>query len=254
MKKKWLTGHPYGDSLKKLMRIMRLTILLLFGCMLTVSANSYAQKTKLDINMSNTSIRDLFGFIEENTEFVFLYRNEDFDVNKKVVVTLKDATINQILDEVLRGENVSYDVYERQIVIRKAGDVINVQQKKDISGTVRDGSGAPIPGVSIVIKGTSMGALTDMDGKFKLLIPGDAKTLVFSFVGMKTQEVAITGASQINVTMEEETVGIEEVVAVGYGKNSRKNLSSAVTSVKSEELNKGAIAMLVSSYKVKFQV
>ncbi len=242
MKKKWLTGHPFEDSLKKLLRIMRLTILLLLGCMLTVSANSYAQKTKLDINMSNTSIRDLFGFIEANSEFVFLYRNDDFNVNKKVVINLKDATINQILDEALRGENVSYDVYERQIIIRRTGDVINSQQKRDVSGAVRDASGAPIPGVSIVVKGTSMGALTDMDGKFKLTIPGDAKTLVFSFVGMKTQEIAFTGQSQLNVVLEEETVGIEEVVAVGYGKNSRKNLSSAVTSVKSEELNKGAIS------------
>lgn len=241
MKKKWLTGHPFEDSLKKLLRIMRLTILLLFGLIMTVSANSYAQKTKLDINMSNTSIRDLFGFIEANSEFVFLYRNDDFNVNKKVVLNLKDATINQILDEALRGENVTYDVYERQVVIRKAGDVINNQQKKDVSGVVRDASGAPIPGVSIVAKGTTLGALSDIDGKFKLTLPGDAKILVFSFVGMKTQEVAFTGQSQLNVVLEEETVGIEEVVAVGYGKNSRKNLSSAVTSVKSEELNKGAI-------------
>ena len=242
MKKKWLTGHPYGDSLKKIMRIMRLTILLLFGCMLTVSANSYAQKTKLDINLTNTSIRDLFGFIEENSEFVFLYRNEDFNLTKKVAVNLKDATINQILDEVLKGENVSYDVYERQIVIQKAENVFTSQQKKDISGTVKDSSGAPIPGATVLIKGTSTGTVTDMDGKFKFSVPGDSKILVISFVGMKTQEIALTGQAQISVVMEEETVGIEEVVAVGYGRSSRKNLSSAVTSVKSDDLNRGAIS------------
>jgi len=191
--------------------------------------------------MSNTSIRDLFGFIEENSEFVFLYRNEDFNVNKKVVVSLKDATINQILDEALRGENVSYDVYERQVVIRKASDVILSQQKKDISGTVKDVTGAPIPGATLLVKGTTIGALTDIDGQFKLSVPGDAKILVVSFVGMKTQEMPIVGVSQVNVVLEEETVGIEEVVAVGYGKSSRKNLTSSVTSVKSEELNRGAI-------------
>lgn len=241
MKKKWLTGHPFEDSLKKLLRIMRLTILLLFGFIVTVSANSYAQKTKLDINKSNTSIRELFGYIEENSEFVFLYKNEDFNVNKKVAVNLKGATINQILDEALRGENVTYDVYERQVVIRKTEDAINNQQKKDATGTVLDSSGAPIPGVSIVVKGTSIGTLTDIDGKFKITLPGEAKSLVFSFVGMKTQEIVFTGQASLKVVLEEETVGIEEVVAVGYGKNSRKNLSSAVTSVKSEELNKGAI-------------
>ena len=242
MKKKWLTGHPYGDSLKKLMRIMRLTILLLFGCMLTVSANSYAQKTKLDINMSNSTIRDLFGYIEENSEFVFLYRNEDFNVLKKVEVNLKAASINQILDEALKGENVAYDVYERQVVIRKINDFSVSQQKKDISGTVRDINGGSIPGVSVQVKGTSLGTITDVDGQFKLSIPGDTQKLLFSFVGMKSQEVVIAGLTQVNVVMEEEAIGIEEVVAVGYGKNSRKNLSSAVTSVKSDELNKGAIS------------
>ena len=241
MKKKWLTGHPYRDSLKKLFRIMRLTILLLLGCILTVSANSYAQKTKLDVNMSNASIRDLFGYIEEKSEFVFLYKNEDFDVNKKVEINLKNATINQILDEVLRGENVTYDVYERQVVIRKANDLNESQQKKDVSGTVRDNTGVPIPGVSIVVKGTSMGTLTDVDGKFKLTLPAEAKSLVFSFVGMKAQEIAIGGQSQFNIVLQEETVGIEEVVAVGYGKSSKKNLTSAVASVKGEELNRGVI-------------
>jgi len=240
MKKKWLTGHPYGDSLKKLMLIMRLTILLLFGCMFTVSANSYAQKTKLDINMANTSIRDLFGYIEENSEFVFLYRNEDFNISKKVEINLKDASINQILDEALAGENVSYDVYERQIVIRKSSDLLNSQQKKSISGTVKDAQGGAIPGVTVLVKGTSIGALTDANGQFNLSIPADAKTLVLSFVGMKTREISIEGLSQVNVVMEDETVGIEEVVAVGYGKSSRKNLTSSVTSVKAEDLNRGA--------------
>ena len=242
MKKKWLTGHPYGYGLQKLMRIMRLTILLLFGCMLTVSANSYAQKTRLNINMSNSTIRDLFGFIEENSEFVFLYRNEDFNVSKKVALSLKDATINQILDEVLKGENVAYDVYERQIVIRKTGDVLNSQQKRDISGSVKDNTGFPIPGATIQVKGTTTGTITDANGEFKLSVPADAKTISVSFVGMKTQEMEISGRTQVNVVLEEETVGIEEVVAVGYGRSSRKNLSSAVTSVKSDELNRGAIS------------
>jgi len=241
MKKKWLTGQPYGDSLKKLMRIMRLTILLVLGCMFTVSANSYAQKTKLDINMSNSTIRDLFGFIEENSEFVFLYRNEDFNLAKNVALNLKGASINQILDEVLKGENVVYDVYERQIIIHKAGELFNAQQKKDLSGTVRDATGAPVPGASVLIKGTNIGAMTDVNGQFKLTAPADATFLIVTFIGMKSQEVPITGISQVNVILADETIGIEEVVAVGYGRSSRKNLTSSVTSVKAEDLNRGAI-------------
>ncbi|MDP2336232.1 MAG: TonB-dependent receptor [Bacteroidota bacterium] len=224
---------------------MRLTMLLLFGCMFTVSANSYAQKTRLDINMTNTSIRDLFGYIEDNSKFVFLYRNEDFNVLKKVVISLKDATINQILDEALKGENVTYDVYERQIVIQKAGDATNLeQQKRTISGVVTDSSGGALPGVSVVVKGTTIGTITDANGQFTLSVPDDSKTLMLSFVGMKGQEVAIAGKITISVVMEEETIGIEEVVAVGYGTQKKVNLSGAVAVVSGKTLNNAKISNL----------
>ena len=235
MKKKWLTGHSYGDDLKKLIRIMRLTILLLFGCMVTVSANSYAQKTRLDVNMTNTSIRDLFGFIEENSEFVFLYRNEDFNVSKKVEIVLKDATINQILDEALKGENVMYHVYERQIVIQKTSDVLSlVQQSSAISGTVKDSKGLPIPGVSVLVKNSSIGTITDSDGSFKLSVPTSSQLLVFSFVGMQSQEVEIQGKTTFNIVLLEETIGVDEVVVVGYGVQKKANLTGAVDQVTSD--------------------
>lgn len=213
---------------------MRLTIVLLLGCMLTVSANSYAQKTKLDVNMSNSTIRDLFGFIEENSEFIFLYKNEDFNVGKKIQIDLKDATINQILDEALKGEKVSYDVYERQIVIRKTGEVFNTQQKKDISGSVHDSNGLPVPGVSIQVKGTTLGTITDVNGEFKLSVGADVKAISVSFVGMKSQEIAIAGSSVFKVVLEEETIGVDEVVVVGYGTQKKANLTGAVDQVTSE--------------------
>ena len=241
MKKKWLTGHPYGYDLKKVMRIMRLTVLLLFGCILTVSASTYAQKTRLDINMNNTTIRDLFAYIEENSEFVFLYQNDDFNLEKKVEINLTNASINQILDEALKGENVKYDVYARQIVIQKISDAESGQQKKDVSGSVKDIKGAPVPGATVVVKGTNVGVITDVNGEFKFSVPGSATTLVFSFVGMKTQEVPIAGTT-FNIVMQEETIDIGDVVAIGYGKGSKKNLSSAISSVSSDQLNQGAIS------------
>jgi TonB-dependent starch-binding outer membrane protein SusC len=115
-------------------------------------------------------------------------------------------------------------------------------QKKEITGSIVDSNGLAIPGATIVVKGTAVGTTTNSDGKFQLSIPADAQTLVFSFVGMKAKEEAISGRTNFVVTLEEETIGIEEVVAVGYGKSSRKNLSSAVSSVKGDELNKGAIS------------
>ena len=239
MQKEWINGFPDRESKKKLWKIMKLTIVLIIGFMITVSANSYSQKTRLDVNLSNTTIKDLFGYIEQTSKFVFLYRNEDFNTTKKVSIDIKDATINQILEQVLKDEKVVYDVYERQIVIRKAGEPdLNGQQpqKKEISGKVHDSNGLLLPGVSVVVKGTTTGIVTDADGKFTLAVPANAKTLVFSFVGMKSLEIAISGKTIINVVMEEAKFDIEEVVAVGYGIQKKVNLTGAIATVQGEKL------------------
>ena len=237
MQKKWLTGFPDRESQKKLSKIMKLTVGLIIGFMMTVSANSYSQKTKLDVNLSNTTIMGLFEYIERNSDFVFLYRSEDFNTSKKVNIELKEATVYQILDQALKGENVAYNVYERQVVIRKMGEPANVPQvqKKEISGSVKESNGNSMPGVSVVVKGTTIGIITDMDGNFNLQVPAESKILVFSFIGMKTKEVDITGKSTVSVLMEEETVGIEEVVAVGYGTQKRSDITGSVTTVKVNE-------------------
>ena len=115
------------------------------------------------------------------------------------------------------------------------------QQKKQISGTVVDSDGKPIPGVSVIVQGTTTGITTDMDGKFQLEIADDAQILVFSFVGMTNQEVSIAGQTVFNITMEEETIGLEEVVAIGYGSQKKKDITGAVGSVTSENFNKGVV-------------
>ena len=115
------------------------------------------------------------------------------------------------------------------------------QQKKQISGTVVGADGIPIPGISVVVKGTSIGITTGMNGEFQLEIPADAQTLVFSFVGMKTQEIAVSGQNVFNVTMEDETIGLGEVVAIGYGSQQKKDITGAVGSVQSADFNKGVV-------------
>lgn len=109
------------------------------------------------------------------------------------------------------------------------------QPQKALSGKVVDSSGAPLTGVTVVIKGTTTGIITDSDGNYSLSNVPPAATLVFSFVGMKTQEVAITGKTTINVTLDNDAVGIEEVVAIGYGVQKRANVVGAVTSLSGEE-------------------
>jgi iron complex outermembrane receptor protein len=123
----------------------------------------------------------------------------------------------------------------------KNESVTDLQQKKQISGTVTGPDGQPIPGVSVVVKGTTTGITTGMSGEFTLDIPADAQTLVFSFVGMRMQEVPIEGKSVFKIIMEEETIGLGEVVAIGYGSQQKKDITGAVGSVQSENFNRGVI-------------
>ncbi len=240
MKKKWLTDSLDPGILKKWRRIMRLTTVLIMGFVITVNANSYSQNTRLDIRMQNQTIRDLIEYVEENSEFVFLYKNEDFNVDKKVNLNMKNATIYNILDEVLEGEKVVYDVYERQVIIRKAEKLTysNLQQdSRRITGTVTDQAGLPLPGVSVVVKGSTVGTVTSVDGTFSFTVPADAQALQFSFVGMQTQDVLIAGKTTFVVVMAEESIGVDEVVVTALGiEKSKRTLTYVTQKVDMENL------------------
>jgi TonB-linked SusC/RagA family outer membrane protein len=230
--------YRYGGA-RNLLKKMKLFVAFFFGGLLAVSANSYSQQTKLSLKMNSTTVREVFKQIEEKSEFIFFYNEDYIDVDRKVNINAKEERIESILDEVLRGTRNTYKIYDRQIVILSPGmkelpPIMNarsdVQQKRDISGEVKDVNGLPLPGVSVAVKGTTLGTITDSNGQYRFSVTG-AKILIFSFVGMKSQEISVEGRSTLNVVMEEEAVGLEEVVAVGYGVQKKANLSGAVSSV-----------------------
>ncbi len=238
--KKMLTDFPEGGKFKKLRLFMRITLFLVVGLCFSVSAKSYSQTKRFDINLNNGTILDVMGYVEQNSEFIFLYKKEDLDLNKRVDIQLNGATIDQILAQALRDENVTYDIYERQIVIRKvekeAGPSAQQQKKNTITGRVSDSTGGVLPGVTVVVKGTTNGTITDANGNYSFTnLPANA-TLVFSFVGMKSQEIAVGNKTSLNVTLESETVGIEDVVVVGYGTQKKVTVVGAITSINTNEL------------------
>jgi TonB-dependent starch-binding outer membrane protein SusC len=234
-----LTGSLQRGIPKKWGLIMRLTLFLLIG-FLTASGNSYSQSTRMNIKLKNGTVTELIKFVEENSDFVFLYKGEDLDVDKKVSIDLKDASIQQILDAGLKSQNVGWEVFDRQIIIHKAGTPADtgsqIQQQRTVTGKVSDQRGQPLPGVTVVVKGTTTGTVTNSDGNFSLVIPGNAGYLQFSFVGMRAQEVPVEGNTTFTVVMADETIGLEEVVAIGYGVQKKVNLTGAVTSVNMEKL------------------
>lgn len=245
MKKNRMGLVCYSHPVKKILRIMKLTVFLIIFSFVQLLANDiYAQKNKLSVDHKNTSIEMVLLDIENQSNFKFIYNKEKIDVDSPVSVQLKEKSINEMLDALFAGKNISYTFYGNQVILKNSSDTESFQgvQQKPVSGKVTDSSGASLPGVSVVVKGTTNGTITDANGNYSLPnVPVNA-TLQFSFVGMITQEIPVEGKTSINISLVEETVGIEEVVAVGYGTQRKGNLTGSISNVKSEKLTIAPIA------------
>jgi len=235
--------HRGWPLLKKMLIIMKLTTVLFFIALFQVSANkSYSQETKLNLKFDNEILENVFSKIEASSEFSIFYKNELIKNSKKVSGEFKDALIFEILDQILKSEDLSYTIKDKLIMIVPKGYEPNQtnsqQQNRKITGKVTDLSGTPLPGVSVVIKGTTTGVSTDTNGIYSLANIPDNATFIFSFIGMKTQEIKINGKSVIDVSLNPNVVDLDEVVAVGFTSQSRHKMTSAVANVAGEELTK----------------
>jgi len=245
MKKNW-SCFRQSTGVPKLMRKMKLSVFFLFVTVLGAwAADSYSQSTKLTLEINNSTVKNILSEIEENSEFRFFYSG-GVDLSRKTSISIKNSKISNVLSFLFNGTDVKYEVRGKQIALFKKGsDLLELsnaetqssrQQKKTIAGKVTDKRGDPLPGVTIIVKGTQKGIVTDMNGKYTLSGLSAENILVFSFVGMKTQEVKVEKNTSIDVVMEEDAIGLEEVVAIGYGTMKKKDLTGAVTSVKSEDI------------------
>ncbi|MGV8091967.1 MAG: TonB-dependent receptor [Mangrovibacterium sp.] len=224
-------------SLKKTLLIMRIAVvLLLFGFLQIHANNAYSQKTRLSINFSDTKLVNVLDQIENETEFLFLYNEKLIDPNRKVSIHVQDQGIEDILKLLFTGTDVEYSILDRKIILSPSENPSTTQQQKSIAGKVTDTSGAPLPGVSVVVKGTTQGTISDADGNYSLSNVSSDGTLVFSFVGMKTQEILVAGKLQINVILEEEVFDVDEVVVVGYGTQKKSDITGSIATVKVDEL------------------
>ncbi len=235
-----------SHTMLKIFNMARLTVfLILAGIIQVLAVDSYSQSTKLTLNFKDTKLEKVLGTIEDESEFFFLYNKDLIDVEQRVDINAVDKKINEVLDLLLEGKNINYFLFDRQIVLSNQfgetgihghNSIAYSRQQRAVSGKITDSAGQPLPGVSVVLKGTTQGTVTDSDGNYLLSnLPADA-TLVFSFVGMRAQEVFVGNRTSIDVRMEEEVIGIEEVVAVGYGTVRKSDLTGSVSSVKTAEL------------------
>jgi TonB-linked SusC/RagA family outer membrane protein len=233
-----------GLTLKKMLRMARFTVFCFFlGLIQVMAIDTYSQQTRLSVNYQNESLENVLRAIEKESEFFFLYNRDLIDVDHNVTISADNQLIKGILDELFSGTDIRYAIFDRQIVLsnKEAISEMTAQQQKSVTGKVTNTSGEPLPGVTVVVKGTTTGIVSSVDGTFTISnIPPDA-SLVFSFVGMKLQEIAIGNKTVINVVMEEETVGIGEVVAIGYGTVKKSSVTAAVAKLTNEGLNQIAV-------------
>ncbi|MGQ7871384.1 TonB-dependent receptor [Sunxiuqinia sp. sy24] len=205
----------------------------------TFAISSYSQDKLLSLRLTNSTVKDALIEIEKSSEFYFLYSNLLVDVDRKINVDLDNKKIEEVLTDIFQGTETVFVINDRQIILKpdsKNADWLGMQQKRKISGTITDSSGQPLPGVTVLVKGTTQGTVTDFDGNYSIDDVSVSGTLVFSFVGMRTQEVVVGNQSTINVTMDDDAIGLEEVVAVGYGTQKKVSLTGSVTQINSDEL------------------
>jgi len=226
---------------RKYLRIMKLTFIFMLWGLISYASATYSQSTRLTFESDEATIESVFKQIESLSEFKFAYNSSKLDVGQKISLKADHESINVILDKILGSTDFQYKIVDRYIIINDENGkdpttLVSEQAAKNVKGKVTDSSGAALPGVTVVLKGTTNGVITDSNGNYSINnIPKDA-SLQFSFVGIKTQEITVGNETTINVTLAEETIGIEEVVAVGYGIQKKVNLTAAVSSVKVDEI------------------
>ena len=240
MKKKFKDREiPSRNFLKKMFFIMRLTLIFLITSTLSLLAvGSYSQNTRVSLDLKSVSVKEALKAIENTSEFFFIYNNELIDVDRKIDLSVKNEKISDILTNIFEGKDVEVTVIDRKIVLAPTS-MGEQQPSRSISGVVKDKAGLPIPGAAVIVKGTSIGITTGNDGHFQLVLPGsDKNVLVFSFVGMVSQEVNAGNQTSFNIVLEEDNKNIDEVIVVGYGIQKKKLVTGATVSVKGDDLEK----------------
>jgi len=263
--KKWRIKiiQPGRDTVL-ILRKMKLTTLLSIVLYLTGMGNTLSQKTVLSLDLKNVSVTEFIQTIENETDFYFIYQNGIFNTNKRLSIYANNESLEAIMQKMAEQASVDYFIAEKQIVLIKKTPVeilslplpVTIPPKKEelqprtrmITGIVTDAQNMPMIGVSIMAKGTTIGTITNLAGSYTIEVPINVEFLVFSYVGMGTQEVAIGDNLQINVVMKESDIGIDEVVVVGYGIQRKESVVGSIVKTTQETLERrGGVSNLGSA-------
>lgn len=246
--KKTSTKSAYYQQVccSKIFKIMRNTLLLLLLNVFHIYAiNTYSQKTVLTMDLRDATVKEVLTQIEDQSEFFFLYNSKLIDVNRKTSLNVRDQKIDQILAQLFENTNVNYIIYDRQIILSPLEYINGIKaepQPLQLTGQVTDAStGDPLPGVNIVVEGTTIGANTDVNGRYTIQVPDENAFLQVSFIGYTTQRVAVKGMKSIDIKLSQELKAIDEVVVVGYGTQKKIDLTGSVSVINVKEYEKAPV-------------
>lgn len=231
-----------GRLLERCRKIVFFTFFLFF-LTFPMLASAYAQLRKVSFEVQNVNLAEIIAILEKSTNYTFLYQDEQVERVKNLTFHFVDEELCVVLEKCLEGTNLTYHVEDETIILRvrelKPETVQPRVQERKLTGRVTDESGTSLPGVTVVIEGTTVGTVTDVDGNYALNCPEqEGLTLVFSFVGMETQQITVGERNEVNVTMKAEIAEIDEVVVNGYFTRKTEGFAGAVTTIKKEDLQK----------------
>ena len=229
-----------GDpELIKLVRTMKLIIVFLMVSVSTLFANVAAQDMKLDLRVEHKSLIEVMDLLKQKSGFSFIYSAAEVESVTGITMDVRDKTIREVLDIALSGTELTYTIESNLIILRKVAAQQQQQQKRVVTGYVTGQNVKDtLPGVTVIVKGTSKGVTTDIHGKYTIILPdGDDVVLCFSFIGKETKEVKYTGQKTLNVKLSDSTEELEEVVVnAGYLKIDKRQLTSSVTTIKMDDI------------------
>lgn len=240
MKNNTLSGRYCfkNPRFKQIFRIMRISTFLLMVCVFcSYAGNAHSQNAKISIRMNNVKLDKILNEIENQTDYLFIYNNQ-VDINKITSVKVKNEAVAQVLDRILSGTGINYELEGTHIILTTEAikDLHAQQQAKTVTGTVTDVSGEPIIGANIRIKGTTTGTITDIDGNFS--IKAEPQSVIeVSYIGYLTQETVINNQKSIRFLLKEDTKTLDEVVVIGYGVQKKADLTGSVANINTEKLN-----------------
>ena len=249
----WMKNFLWNDILT----IMRIFLFFICIGLSSVYANYSYSQTKIDIDVNDLTYEELFSKIQSKTEYIFFYKDDILDSDKRVSLKFTNATLSDILNIAFSDTDLSYVIKGKQVVVKKrpkklkkrsSPNNIEVLQKRVITGNVVDSKNQPLPGVNILVEGTTNGTQTDFDGNFQIQI-SEGAVLLFSYLGMLSQSVTVGDKSEINITMKEDAASLDEVVVVGYGTQSKESITGSVAIVKGDKLEQEPVSTFEQSLR-----